>query len=190
MPGCTLESRTKTELKCDQLIVAAFRVGDLRAFDLLVVKYQRRLMRLVSRLVREPAEAEYVVQETFIRAYRAMGLYRGQSGFCTWLYRIGINTAKNFLVAQTRRGQTVIEAHAGGFGPEPVRASKQIASTVNAAVESLPVDLRTAIILREIDGLKYEEISQVVACPIGIVRARISRAREVIAGQLRPLLKE
>ena len=190
-----------TERECDQLLVERVRDGDKQAFDLLVAKYQRRLMRLLSRIVHDPAEAEDVVQETFIKAYRALRHFRGDSAFYTWLYRIGINTAKNHLATQGRRAPTFSDidseqAEAFGDGeqlrdintPESMLASKQIAQTVNAAMDALPVDLRTAIALREIEGLSYEEISDIMACPIGTVRSRIFRAREVIAEKLRPLL--
>ncbi|HWW72040.1 MAG TPA: RNA polymerase sigma factor RpoE [Duganella sp.] len=190
-----------TERECDQMLVDRVRAGDKQAFDLLVAKYQRRLMRLLSRIVHDPAEAEDVVQETFIKAYRALRHFRGDSAFYTWLYRIGINTAKNFLATQGRRTPTSTEAdaeQAEGFNdgeqlrdintPESMLASKQIAQTVNAAMDALPVDLRTAIALREIEGLSYEEISDIMACPIGTVRSRIFRAREVIAEKLKPLL--
>lgn len=190
-----------TERECDQLLVERVQTGDKRAFDLLVSKYQRRLMRLVSRLVHDPAEAEDVVQETFIKAYRALRHFRGDSAFYTWLYRIGINTAKNYLVTQGRRTPTSTESdaeQAEAFDdgdnlrdintPESMLASKQIADTVNAAMDVLPLELRTAIVLREIEGLSYEEISAIMACPIGTVRSRIFRAREVIAEKLKPLL--
>jgi RNA polymerase sigma-70 factor (ECF subfamily) len=190
-----------TERECDQLLVERVRDGDKQAFDMLVAKYQRRLMRLLSRIVHDPAEAEDVVQETFIKAYRALRHFRGDSAFYTWLYRIGINTAKNHLATQGRRTLASADAdheHAEGFNdgehlrdintPESMLASKQIAQTVNAAMDALPVDLRTAIALREIEGLSYEEISDIMACPIGTVRSRIFRAREVIAEKLRPLL--
>ena len=190
-----------TERECDQALVDRVRDGDKQAFDLLVMKYQRRLMRLLSRIVHDPAEAEDVVQETFIKAYRALRHFRGDSAFYTWLYRIGINTAKNFLATQGRRTPTSTDAdaeQAEGFNdgdhlrdintPESMLASKQIAQTVNAAMDALPVDLRTAIALREIEGLSYEEISDIMACPIGTVRSRIFRAREVIAEKLKPLL--
>jgi RNA polymerase sigma-70 factor (ECF subfamily) len=190
-----------TERESDQLLVERVRDGDKQAFDLLVAKYQRRLMRLLSRIVHDPAEAEDVVQETFIKAYRALRHFRGDSAFYTWLYRIGINTAKNHLATQGRRMPTFTDAdseQAEAFGdgdhlrdintPESMLASKQIAQTVNAAMDALPVDLRTAIALREIEGLSYEEISDIMACPIGTVRSRIFRAREVIAEKLRPLL--
>jgi RNA polymerase sigma-70 factor (ECF subfamily) len=190
-----------TEREYDQLLVERVQAGERAAFDLLVVKYQRRLMRLVSRIVREPAEAEDVVQESFIKAYRAIRYFRGDAAFYTWLYRIGINTAKNFIASQGRRmpmpTETDVE-QADSFEngkqlrdintPESMLASKQIAHTVNAAMDALPVDLRTAIVLREIEGLSYEDIAGIMACPIGTVRSRIFRAREVIAEQLRPLL--
>ena len=191
----------RTERECDQLLVERVQSGDNQAFDVLVLKYQRRLMRLVSRLVHDPAEAEDVVQETFIKAYRALRHFRGDSAFYTWLYRIGINTAKNFLVTQGRRAPISTEndaeqAEAFDDGehlrdintPESMLASKQIAETVNAAMDMLPIELRTAIVLREIEGLSYEEISDIMGCPIGTVRSRIFRAREVIADKLRPLL--
>lgn len=190
-----------TERECDQLLVERVQAGERAAFDLLVVKYRRRLMRLVSRIVREPAEAEDVVQEAFIKAYRAIRYFRGDSAFYTWLYRIGINTAKNFIASQGRRMPMSTETdtdQADGFEngkqlrdintPESMLASKQIAHTVNAAMDALPVDLRTAIVLRELEGMSYEDIADIMACPIGTVRSRIFRAREVIAEQLRPLL--
>src|SRR5471032_2459411 len=162
-----------TERECDQLLVERVRTGDRKAFDLLVAKYQRRLMRLVSRIVHDPAEAEDVVQETFIKAYRALRHFRGDSAFYTWLYRIGINTAKNCLVTQGRRTPTSTdndadqaEGYADGEQlrdintPESMLASKQIARTVNAAMDALPFDLRTAIALREIEGLSYEVIAE------------------------------
>lgn len=190
-----------TERECDQLLVERVQSGERQAFDLLVAKYQRRLMRLVSRIVHDPAEAEDVVQETFIKAYRAIRHFRGDSAFYTWLYRIGINTAKNFLASQSRRTPTSTEndaeqAEVFDSGeqlrdintPESVLASQQIARTVNAAMDALPLDLRTAIVLREIEGLSYEEIADIMSCPVGTVRSRIFRARDLIAQKLRPLL--
>ncbi|MYN10427.1 RNA polymerase sigma factor RpoE [Pseudoduganella aquatica] len=190
-----------TERESDQLLVERVQAGERQAFDLLVAKYQRRLMRLVSRIVHDPAEAEDVVQETFIKAYRAIRRFRGDSAFYTWLYRIGINTAKNFLASQSRRTPTSTEndaEQAESFDsgeqlrdintPESVLASQQIARTVNAAMDALPLDLRTAIVLREIEGLSYEEIADIMSCPIGTVRSRIFRARDVIAERLKPLL--
>lgn len=190
-----------TEREIDQLLVERVQRGDKKAFELLVIKYQRKLMRLVSRLVRDQAEAEDVVQEAFIKAYRALPQFRGDSAFYTWLYRIGINTAKNYLVTQGRRAPTSTEANseeAETFDdgeqlrdintPESLLATKQIAQTVNTAMEDLPAELRTAITLREIEGLSYDEIAEAMGCPIGTVRSRIFRAREAIADKLRPLL--
>jgi len=185
----------------DQLLVERAQRGDKRAFELLVAKYQRKLGRLLSRLVRDPAEVEDVTQEAFIKAYRALPSFRGESAFYTWLYRIGINTAKNYLVAMGRRAPTSTgfdHEEAEGFEdaeqlrdtatPENELIGKQIAATVNRAMEQLPEDLRTAITLREIDGLSYEEIAAAMDCPIGTVRSRIFRAREAMAAELRPLL--
>jgi RNA polymerase sigma-70 factor (ECF subfamily) len=185
----------------DQQLVERAQRGDKRAFELLVVKYQRKLGRLLSRLIRDPAEVEDVTQEAFIKAYRALPSFRGDSAFYTWLYRIGVNTAKNYLVAMGRRAPTSTgfdNEEAEGFEdaeqlrdsstPETELAGKQVAATVNKAVAALPEDLRTAITLREIEGLSYEEIANVMNCPIGTVRSRIFRARDAIAAELRPLL--
>ncbi len=190
-----------TEREIDQLLVERVQRGDKKAFELLVSKYQRKLMRLVSRLVYDHAEAEDVVQEAFIKAYRALPNFRGESAFYTWLYRIGVNTAKNHLVTQGRRAPTSTDAdvdEAESFSdsdglrdintPESLLASKQIAETVNSAMLTLPEELRSAITLREIEGLSYDEIAEVMLCPIGTVRSRIFRAREAIAEKLRPLL--
>lgn len=189
------------ERETDLLLVERVQSGDRDAFGLLVSKYQRKLMRLIMRMVRDPAEAEDVTQEAFIKAYRALPNFRGESAFYTWLYRIGVNTAKNWLVAQGRRMPTTSEiADEDSEGiedsvllrddetPDRLLLSKQIGETVNAAMDALPEDLRTAISLREIEGLSYEEIAQVMDCPIGTVRSRIFRAREAIAARLRPLL--
>ncbi len=190
-----------SEREVDQILVERAQRGDKRAFELLVEKYQHKLARLVSRLVRDPGEAEDVTQEAFIKAYRALPSFRGDSAFYTWLYRIGINTAKNFLVAKGRRAPTSTEVdaeEAEGYEsadqlrdintPESLLLSKEIATTVNAAIESLPEELRSAIQLRELEGLSYEEISKLMDCPIGTVRSRIFRAREAIADKLKPLL--
>jgi RNA polymerase sigma-70 factor (ECF subfamily) len=187
--------------EADQALVERVQRGDREAYGLLVTKYQRKLLRLISRLVRDPAEAEDVAQEAFIKAYRALPSFRGESAFYTWLYRIGVNTAKNWLASQGRRPPTstgVDSDEAEGYAesdllhdtdtPERLLMSRQIAETVNAAMEKLPEDLRTAITLREIDGLSYEEIAAAMDCPIGTVRSRIFRAREAIAEKLRPLL--
>jgi RNA polymerase sigma-70 factor (ECF subfamily) len=183
-----------------QLVVRAQR-GDKQAFELLVEKYQRKLARLLSRFIRDPAEVEDVTQEAFIKAYRALPAFRGDSAFYTWLYRIGINTAKNYLMAMGRRAPTSTEVEADeaeGFDegeqlrdintPESLLLSNEIAETVNSTIEQLPEELRTAIQLREIEGKSYEDIAREMNCPIGTVRSRIFRAREAIAEQLRPLL--
>jgi RNA polymerase sigma-70 factor (ECF subfamily) len=185
----------------DQELVARAQRGDKRAFELLVMKYQRKLGRLLSRWVRDPAEVEDVTQEAFIKAYRALPTFRGESAFYTWLYRIAINTAKNYLVALGRRAPTSTgfdNEEAEGFEdaeqlrdsstPETELEGKQVAAVVNKAMDALPEDLRTAITLREIEGLSYDEIASVMNCPIGTVRSRIFRAREAIATELRPLL--
>jgi RNA polymerase sigma-70 factor (ECF subfamily) len=189
------------EREVDQQLVERAQRGDKKAFEMLVVKYQRKLARLLSRFVRDASEVEDVTQEAFIKAYRALPSFRGDSAFYTWLYRIGINTAKNYLVALGRRAPTVTEvdneeAEDIEIGeqlkdmntPEQQMMTRQIAETVNSTLQALPEELRTAITLREIDGLSYEEIAQIMNCPIGTVRSRIFRAREAIAEQLRPQL--
>jgi RNA polymerase sigma-70 factor (ECF subfamily) len=190
-----------SDREIDRQLVARAQRGDKRAFELLVEKYQRKLARLLSRFIRDPAEVEDVTQEAFIKAYRALPAFRGDSAFYTWLYRIGINTAKNYLMAMGRRAPTSTEVEAEeaeGFEegeqlrdintPESVLLSNEIARTVNATIESLPEELRRAIQMREIEGMSYEDIAQAMDCPIGTVRSRIFRAREAIAEQLRPLL--
>jgi RNA polymerase sigma-70 factor (ECF subfamily) len=192
-----------SDREIDQQLVERVQRGDKQAFDLLVIKYQRKLARLLSQFIRDAAEVEDVAQETFIKAYRALPSFRGDSAFYTWLYRIGINTAKNFLVTQGRRAPTMTSA---GFDsedaenfeegsqlremntPESELMSKQIAETVNQTLQELPEELRKAITLREIEGISYEEIATIMNCPIGTVRSRIFRAREIIAEKLRPLL--
>lgn len=190
-----------SEKDIDRELVARAQRGDKRAFELLVEKYQRKLARLLSRLIRDPVEVEDVTQEAFIKAYRALPSFRGDSAFYTWLYRIGVNTAKNYLMAMGRRAPTSTETEteeAEGYDegeqlrdintPESVALSREIAATVNAAIEALPEELRTAIQLRELEGMSYEEIARAMDCPIGTVRSRIFRAREAIAEKLRPLL--
>lgn len=185
----------------DQELVERAQRGDKQAFGMLVDKYQRKLGRLLSRLIRDQAEIEDVVQESFIKAYRALPNFRGDSAFYTWLYRIGINTAKNYLVSMGRRPQVSNDIEiedaenfedAGELRtmetPETELMTKEIAQTVNDTVEGLPEELRTAITLREIEGMSYEEIATLMDCPIGTVRSRIFRARETIAQKLRPLL--
>ena len=189
------------EREVDQQLVVRAQHGDQQAFGLLVSKYQRKLARLLSRLIRDPAEVEDVAQETFIKAYRALGNFRGDSAFYTWLYRIGINTAKNYLVSQGRRAPTrtdfdteEAETFEGGDllrdinTPERMLLSKQIGETVNSAMDDLPDDLRTAIMLREIEGMSYEDIAKMMDCPIGTVRSRIFRAREAVDAEILPLL--
>ena len=177
----------------DQRLVERAQRGEKQAFDLLVAKYQRKLWRLLSRFIRDPAEVEDVAQEAFIKAYRALPSFRGDSAFYTWLYRIGINTAKNYLVAMGRRAPTATEfdsEEAESFEdgdqlrdintPESMLMTKQIAATVNQTMDELPDELRTAITLREIEGLSYEDIANIMNCPIGTVRSRIFRAREAL----------
>jgi RNA polymerase sigma-70 factor (ECF subfamily) len=189
------------EREVDQLLVERVQRGDKRAFEILVLKYQRKINRLVSRLVRDAAEIEDVTQEAFIKAYRALPQFRGDSAFYTWLYRIAINTAKNYLASQGRRAPTTTDnaaEEAETFDdadqlrdintPESLLMSKQVGETVNRAMEALPEELRTAIQLREIEGMSYEDIALAMECPIGTVRSRIFRARESIAAELRPLL--
>ena len=185
----------------DQDLVARVQRGDSAAFDLLVRKYQHRVAALVSRYVHDWAEVQDVAQDTFIRAYRAIGGFRGDAQFSTWLHRIAVNTAKNHLVAHNRRPPTddvgVEDAELFDSGmrlrdtdtPERELMRQQMEQTVMRAVESLPDELRTAITLREVDGLSYEDIAQRMDCPIGTVRSRIFRAREAIDAELRPLVE-
>ncbi|MBX3666411.1 MAG: RNA polymerase sigma factor RpoE [Burkholderiales bacterium] len=190
-----------SDREVDQQLVERVQRGDKRAFDLLVSKYQRKLGRLLSRFIRDPSEVEDVTQEAFIKAYRALPGFRGDSAFYTWLYRIGINTAKNHLVAMGRRAPTSTELDAEEAEgveageqlrdlntPENQMMSRQVGDTVNQTLQELPEELRTAITLREIEGLSYEEIAAVMQCPVGTVRSRIFRAREAVAEKLRPLL--
>lgn len=189
------------ERDIDWELVQRVQAGDTRAFEILVNKYQRKVARLLSRMVRDPDDIDDIVQDAFIKAYRALGNFRGESAFYTWLYRIAINTAKNFLLASNRRPSALREMgddESETFDdsdtlsdidtPESVLLSRQIAATVNQAVEELPEELKNAIVLREIEGLSYEEIADAMNCPIGTVRSRIFRAREAIASKLRPML--
>jgi len=190
-----------SDREVDQQLVERAQRGDKHAFELLVAKYQRKLARLLSRFIRDPAEVEDVAQEAFIKAYRALPSCRGDSAFYTWLYRIGINTAKNHLVAMGRRAPTSTELdaeEAEGLDsgeqlrdlntPENQMMSRQVGDTVDQTLQELPEELRMAITLREIEGLSYEEIATVMQCPVGTVRSRIFRAREAVAEKLRPLL--
>lgn len=184
----------------DNELVLRVQQGDKRAFDLLVIKYQHRIIQLVNRYVKDPSEAQDVAQEAFIKAYRALPEFRGDSAFYTWLYRIAINTAKNFLVARSRRsGDFELDVQdaeqvenapqlQGMDTPEQLLLNDEILRTINAAIEELPEDMRMAIMLREIEGMSYEEIAQIMGCPVGTIRSRLFRAREAIDKQLNPLL--
>ena len=191
-----------SERGIDQQLVVRVQRGDQAAFDLLVRKYQHKVAKLVARYVRDRTEAEDVTQEAFLKAYRAIGGFRGESAFYTWLYRIAVNTAKNYLDSQGRRPPTsdmeIDGAELSDAGeslreqatPERSMLTDEIAATVYRVIESLPADLKTAITLREIEGLSYDEIAQVMDCPIGTVRSRIFRAREAIDDELKPLLEK
>jgi RNA polymerase sigma-70 factor, ECF subfamily len=201
MTGPTLSAGNDSDL----LLVERTLAGDARAFELLVIKYQRRIQRLIGRMVRDVDLVEDIAQETFIRAYRALHQFRGDAQFYTWLYRIAVNTAKKFLLELKRdplvtesalkNGDDEDETSRSGNEPieeetpESVLAAREIAAVVNAALQALPEDLRQAVTLREIEGLTYEEIAQVMDCPIGTVRSRIFRAREAISVKVKPLLE-
>jgi RNA polymerase sigma-70 factor, ECF subfamily len=201
------QSRLPTRMTApdaDAPLIERVKLGDKRAFEMLVIKYQRRIERLIGRMVRDVDLVPDIAQETFIRAYRALPQFRGESAFYTWLYRIAVNTAKKALMELKRDPLVSESAYASrddddetsrvenelsdGETPEGLLASKEIAAAVNAAIEALSEDLRQAITLREIEGLSYEEIAEAMNCPIGTVRSRIFRAREAIATRLRPLL--
>ena len=189
-----------SERQVDRELVERARAGDKRAFDLLVLKYQQKVANLVARYIRDQSETQDVTQEVFIKAYRALKNFRGESAFYTWLYRIAINTAKNFLVAQARRppgsdveAETAEQLDVGSrlkeyATPESLVLTDEIAATVKLALDGLPEDLRIAITLRELEGMSYEEIAEAMSCPIGTVRSRIFRAREAIEKRLKPLL--
>jgi len=189
------------EQKVDQALVERVQRGDKTAFDVLVRKYQHKIVKLISRYVRDQSEVYDVAQESFIKAYRALPNFRGDSAFYTWMYRIAINTAKNYLVAQGRRlpnvdieaqeaeqfeGESYLKDYAT---PEHMLLRDEVESTIYSAIDQLPQDLRTAITLREIEGMSYEEIAEAMACPVGTVRSRIFRAREAIDDKLRPLVE-
>jgi RNA polymerase sigma-70 factor (ECF subfamily) len=201
----TPHSAPPTASDTDLMLVERTVAGDQKAFELLVLKYQRRIERLIGRMVRDTDLVEDIAQETFIRAYRALAQFRGEAQFYTWLYRIAVNTAKKALVDLMRDPLVSENALRGGDEedetsaveneltsaetPETVLAAKEIATAVNSAMESLPEELRQAVTLREIEGLSYEEIAEVMNCPIGTVRSRIFRAREAISARIKPLLE-
>ncbi len=197
-------SEPATASDSDAVLVERTVAGDQKAFELLVIKYQRRIQRLIGRMVRDVDLVEDIAQETFIRAYRALAQFRGEAQFYTWLYRIAVNTAKKALM-DLKRNPTVSENSfksddddetsplenelTSPETPETLLAGKEIAQMVNAAMEALPEELRQAITLREIEGLSYEEIAEAMSCPIGTVRSRIFRAREAISERIKPLLE-
>ncbi|MCM2678816.1 RNA polymerase sigma factor RpoE [Echinimonas agarilytica] len=190
-----------SEQSLDQKLVERVQQGDKRAFDLLVTKYQHKVHSLIARYIKNPNEVQDVAQEAFIKAYRALGSFRGESAFYTWLYRIAVNSAKNYLVSQGRRPPAAdvdaqdAEFYEGGevlhevASPEREALSDEIRKVVFDTIDGLPEDLRTAITLRELEGMSYEEISGVMDCPVGTVRSRIFRARETIEKRLEPLLQ-
>ncbi len=189
------------DTNADQYLVERVQRGDKKAFDILVRKYQHKLVKLIARYVYDPNEVMDVVQETFLKAYRALPNFRGDSAFYTWLYRIGVNTAKNYLIAQGRKppssdidaeeaeqyeGESELKDYTT---PEGMLLKDEIEKTVIETIQNLPEDLRTAITLRELEGLSYEEIAEAMQCPVGTVRSRIFRAREAINEKLKPLLE-
>ncbi len=203
-PGPAPELGRVPAADSDQMLVERAVAGDQRAFELLVIKYQRRIQRLIGRMVRDTDLVEDIAQETFIRAYRALHQFRGESQFYTWLYRIAANTAKKYLL-QLKRDNVVFEASfqsdddadetsrqksepTTSETPESVLAAREIAAAVNAALEQLPEELRQAITLREMEGLSYDEIAEMMNCPIGTVRSRIFRAREAVSARIKPML--
>lgn len=204
-PGINDDGAGAAAPDSDRLLVERTVAGDQRAYELLVIKYQRRIQRLIGRMVRDVDLVEDIAQETFIRAYRALHQFRGDAQFYTWLYRIAVNTAKKALM-DMKRDPTVSEASwrsvddddetsrrgnepTADETPESVLAAKEIGAVVNAAMDALPPDLREAVILREIEGLSYEEIAVAMNCPIGTVRSRIFRAREAVSARIRPMLE-
>ena len=196
-----MSSHTKHSEQLDEDLVLRVQRGDKSAFDLLVIKYQHKIIQLVNRYVKDPSEAQDVAQEAFIKAYRALGNFRGDSAFYTWLYRIAINTAKNYLVSRSRRSSDyqvdIQDAEAienapqlqGMETPERLLLNQEIIDTIKTAIEKLPEEMRTAIMLREFEGMSYEEIAEAMDCPVGTVRSRIFRAREAIDNKLNPLLE-
>jgi len=198
-----IQKPANPERAIDQILVEKSQKGDKKAFSILVEKYHKKLFRLLSRMVRDQSEIEDIVQDSFIKAYRAINNFRGDSAFYTWLYRIGINTAKNHLVALGKRPKAMdeveiedIENFESGHEmrnhdtPESIMMNQEIVAAVSETIETLPEELKEAIALREMDGLSYEEIAEIMQCPIGTVRSRIFRAREAIAEKLKPLIEE
>ncbi len=195
-----MKEQSLSNAESDKILVLKVQQGDKSAFDLLVIKYQHRIIQLVNRYVKDPSEAQDVAQEAFIKAYRALGNFRGDSAFYTWLYRIAINTAKNYLVSRNRRyfdyqvdiqdAEQVANAPQlkGMDTPENLLLNDEIVSVIKLAIEKLPEEMKMAIMLREFDGLSYEEIAETMECPVGTVRSRIFRAREAIDEKLSPLL--
>ena len=196
-----MSSHTKNSEQLDEDLVLRVQQGDKSAFDFLVIKYQHKIIQLVNRYVKDPSEAQDVAQEAFIKAYRALGNFRGDSAFYTWLYRIAINTAKNYLVSRSRRSSDyqvdIQDAEAlenapqlqGMDTPERLLLNQEIIDTIKTAIDKLPEEMRTAIMLREFEGMSYEEIAEAMDCPVGTVRSRIFRAREAIDNKLNPLLE-
>jgi RNA polymerase sigma-70 factor (ECF subfamily) len=195
-----VNSQKRTSEHLDEELVARVQRGDKKAYDLLVIKYQHKIVQLVNRYLKDPSEAQDVAQEAFIKAYRAIGSFRGDSTFYTWLYRIAINTAKNYLVSRSRRSSQyevdIQDAEAmenapqlqGIETPERLLMNDEIVKAIRSAIEHLPDEMRTAIMLREFEGMSYEEIAEAMECPVGTVRSRIFRAREAIDNKLNPLL--
>jgi len=195
-----VNSQIRASEQLDQDLVLRVQQGDKSAYDLLVIKYQHKIIQLVNRYIKDPSEAQDVAQEAFIKAYRALGNFRGESAFYTWLYRIAINTAKNYLVSRARRNSDyqvdIQDAEQienapqlqGMETPDRLLSNQEIVETIKSAIENLPEEMRVAIMLREFEGLSYEEISVAMDCPVGTVRSRIFRAREAIDSKLTPLL--
>ncbi|MDD5124428.1 RNA polymerase sigma factor RpoE [Methylovulum sp.] len=195
-----MNSQKRTSEHLDEDLVTRVQQGDKKAYDLLVIKYQHKIVQLVNRYLKDPSEAQDVAQEAFIKAYRAIGSFRGDSTFYTWLYRIAINTAKNYLVSRSRRSSQyevdIQDAEAienapqlqGIDTPERLLMNEEIVKAIRSAIENLPDEMRTAIMLREFEGMSYEEIAEAMECPVGTVRSRIFRAREAIDNKLNPLL--
>ncbi len=196
-----MSSHTRNSEQLDEDLVSRVQRGDKSAFDLLVIKYQHKIIQLVNRYVKDPSEAQDVAQEAFIKAYRALGDFRGDSAFYTWLYRIAINTAKNYLVSRARRNSDyhvdIQDAEAmenapqlqGIDTPERLLLNQEIIDTIKTVIDNLPEEMRTAIMLREFEGMSYEEIAVAMDCPVGTVRSRLFRAREAIDNKLNPLLE-